>query len=418
MLPRVDLIDMDVSLKPRDTVSEREVRWREEKSSNAKATNVACSDLNHSCTLQTFIYSTLSSSNHIYSILSSSNHIYSTLSSSNHIYSTLSSSNHIYSTLSSSNHIYSILSSSNHIYSTLSSSNHIYSILSSSNHIYSILSSSNHIYSTLSSSNHIYSTLSSSNHIYSILSSSNHIYSTLSFKSRDLHRADSSTAGMLDLGGGSTQITFKPQGEKTIQTSPIDYIRSFQMFNNTHTVYLGLGLMSARLAVLGGAPPRGSRELVTPCLSPGSEVRWEHADVVYTVSGQESEGSVLEACRLRVHRLLVGKVLKVEADDIDFYAFSFYYDRAAELGLIEEETGGSVRVSDYSEAAERVCRGWGASSGSSPFLCLDLLYISTLLQELGFPPHKTLKLARTIHQVETSWALGATFHYIESLNTH
>ncbi|XP_033973364.1 LOW QUALITY PROTEIN: ectonucleoside triphosphate diphosphohydrolase 6 [Trematomus bernacchii] len=245
---------------------------------------------------------------------------------------------------------------------------------------------------------------------------------TVNFLTGDLHRADSSTAGMLDLGGGSTQITFKPQDEKTIQTSPIDYIRSFQMFNNTHTVYthsyLGLGLMSARLAVLGGAPPRGSRELVTPCLSPGSEVRWEHADVVYTVSGQESEGSVLEACRLRVHRLLSGNVLKVEADDIDFYAFSFYYDRAAELGLIEEQTGGSVRVSDYSEAAERVCGGVGASSGSSPFLCLDLLYISTLLQELGFPPHKTLKLARTIHQVETSWALGATFHYIESLNTH
>ncbi|KAL3050770.1 hypothetical protein OYC64_012738 [Pagothenia borchgrevinki] len=246
---------------------------------------------------------------------------------------------------------------------------------------------------------------------------------TVNFLTGDLHRADSSTAGMLDLGGGSTQITFKPQDEKTIQTSPIDYIRSFQMFNNTHTVYthsyLGLGLMSARLAVLGGAPPLGgSRELVTPCLSPGSEVRWEHADVVYTVSGQESEGSVLEACRLRVHRLLSGNVLKVEADDIDFYAFSFYYDRAAELGLIEEQTGGSVRVSDYSEAAERVCGGWGASSGSSPFLCLDLLYISTLLQELGFPPHKTLKLARTIHQVETSWALGATFHYIESLNTH
>ncbi|KAK5908995.1 hypothetical protein CgunFtcFv8_017007 [Champsocephalus gunnari] len=241
---------------------------------------------------------------------------------------------------------------------------------------------------------------------------------TVNFLTGDLNRAESSTAGMLDLGGGSTQITFKPQDEKTIQTSPVDYIRSFQMFNNTHTVYthsyLGLGLMSARLAVLGGAPSLGgSRELVTPCLSPGSEVRWEHADVVYTVSGQESEGSALEACRLRVRRLLSGKVLKVEADDIDFYAFSFYYDRAAELGLIEEQTGGSVRVSDYSEAAERVCGGWGASSGSSPFLCLDLLYISTLLQELGFPPHKTLKLARTIHQVETSWALGATFHYIE-----
>ncbi|XP_063730817.1 ectonucleoside triphosphate diphosphohydrolase 6 isoform X2 [Eleginops maclovinus] len=240
----------------------------------------------------------------------------------------------------------------------------------------------------------------------------------------DLHRADSPTVGMLDLGGGSTQITFSPQDEKTIQTSPIDYIKSFQMFNNTHTVYthsyLGLGLMSARLAVLGGveAPPRDSRELVTPCLAPGSGVSWEHADVVYTVSGQEAGGAVLEACRLRVQHVLGGKVLKAEPADIDFYAFSFYYDRAADLGLIEERTGGSVKVSDYSDAAERVCGGAGLSGGWSPFLCLDLVYISTLLQELGFPPNKPLKLARTIHQVETSWALGATFHYMESLNTH
>uniref|UniRef100_A0A3B3UU76 nucleoside diphosphate phosphatase n=1 Tax=Poecilia latipinna TaxID=48699 RepID=A0A3B3UU76_9TELE len=48
---------------------------------------------------------------------------------------------------------------------------------------------------------------------------------------------DRPTVGMLDLGGGSTQITFSPRHEKTIQMSPTDDIRSFQMFNRTHTVY-------------------------------------------------------------------------------------------------------------------------------------------------------------------------------------
>ncbi|KAM8859640.1 ectonucleoside triphosphate diphosphohydrolase 6 isoform 3-T9 [Spinachia spinachia] len=116
--------------------------------------------------------------------------------------------------------------------------------------------------------------------------------------SGDLHSPDSSTAGMLDLGGGSTQITFSPQEEKTIQTSPMDYIRSFRMFNSTHTVYthsyLGLGLMSARLSVLGGieAPPRGSStELVSPCLAPESSGSWEHADLVYRVRGQKESRS-------------------------------------------------------------------------------------------------------------------------------
>ncbi|XP_037638084.1 ectonucleoside triphosphate diphosphohydrolase 6 [Sebastes umbrosus] len=249
---------------------------------------------------------------------------------------------------------------------------------------------------------------------------------TVNFLTGDLHSTDSSTVGMLDLGGGSTQITFSPQDEKTIQMSPIDYIRSFQMFNNTHTVYthsyLGLGLMSARLAVLGGvdaSPLGGSTELVSPCLAPESSGSWEHADVIYTVKGQKAGEPVYEACLTKVEKVLYRKVVKVsEAADVDFYAFSYYYDRAVDLGVIEEKKGGTIQVADYISAAKRVCSGRPLSSLQSPFLCLDLVYISVLLQELGFPPDKQFKLARTINQVETSWALGATFHYIESLKRH
>ncbi|KAM9344944.1 ectonucleoside triphosphate diphosphohydrolase 6 [Symphorus nematophorus] len=249
---------------------------------------------------------------------------------------------------------------------------------------------------------------------------------TVNFLTGDLHRSDSPTVGMLDLGGGSTQITFSPQDEKTIQTSPIDYIRSFQMFNHTHTVYthsyLGLGLMSARLAVLGGvdaSPLGGSSELVSPCLPPEFSGSWEHGDVVYTVKGQKAGEPVYESCLNKVEKVLYRKVTKAsEAADMDFYAFSYYYDRAVDLGVIEEEKGGTIQVSDYINAAKRVCSGLSVSPPQSPFLCLDLVYISVLLQELGFPTDKQFKLARTIDAVETSWALGATFHYIESLKRH
>lgn len=47
---------------------------------------------------------------------------------------------------------------------------------------------------------------------------------------------------------------------------------------------------------------------------------------------------------------------------------------------------------------------------------MDLTYITLLLQEFGFPRDKVLKLTRKIDNVETSWALGAIFHYIGSLN--
>uniref|UniRef100_A0A3P8YPX2 nucleoside diphosphate phosphatase n=1 Tax=Esox lucius TaxID=8010 RepID=A0A3P8YPX2_ESOLU len=234
-----------------------------------------------------------------------------------------------------------------------------------------------------------------------------------------LHGSDTPTVGMLDLGGGSTQITYSPRDEKTIQTSPIDYITSFQMFNSTHTLYshsyLGLGLMSARLAVLGGIegqPLEGSvTELVSPCLAPDYSGQWEHADVVYTVKGQKAGEPIYDSCYKKVEKMLYNKVKQAgEAKDMEFYAFSYYYDRAVDLGVIDEKTGGTVTVSDYIDGAKR-----GRTVPSeNHFLCLDLTYISVILQELGFSKDKVFKLARKINEVETSWALGATFHYIES----
>uniref|UniRef100_A0A8C8BXP8 nucleoside diphosphate phosphatase n=1 Tax=Oncorhynchus tshawytscha TaxID=74940 RepID=A0A8C8BXP8_ONCTS len=183
--------------------------------------------------------------------------------------------------------------------------------------------------------------------------------------------------------------------------------------------YLGLGLMSARLAILGGIegqPLEGSStELVSPCLAPEYSGQWEHAEVLYTVKGQKAE-PIYESCLRKVEKMLYRKVKKAgEAKDMEFYAFSYYYDRAVDLGAIDEKTGGTIKVSDYIDAAKRVCNGMAVTSGENPFLCLDLTYISGMLQELGFPKDKVFKLARKIDEVETSWALGATFHYIESL---
>ncbi|KAG9344503.1 hypothetical protein JZ751_011173 [Albula glossodonta] len=176
-----------------------------------------------------------------------------------------------------------------------------------------------------------------------------------------LHGSDTTTVGMLDMGGGSTQITFSPQDEKTIQTSPIDYITSLKMFNSTHTLYshsyLGLGLMSARLAILGGIegqPLEGSQELVSPCLAPDFTDHWEHAEVVYTVKGQKAGEPIYESCYNKVEKALYRKVKKAEeVKEMSFYAFSYYYDRAVDIDVIDEKTGGVIAVRQYTEAAKK-----------------------------------------------------------------
>ncbi|NXE66761.1 ENTP6 diphosphohydrolase, partial [Calcarius ornatus] len=249
-------------------------------------------------------------------------------------------------------------------------------------------------------------------------------FSVLSHISGRLDDPQRRSVGMLDLGGGSTQITFLPRTKATLQTSPSGHTTSFQMFNHTYKLYsysyLGLGLMSARLAILGGVegkPLGEGEELISPCLPPGFKSEWQHAEIVYKIKGQKAGEPLYESCSNKVAKMLYKKVHRAgEVKDLDFYIFSYYYDCAAEAGLIDKEKGGSLTVNDFEIAAKYVCKTMEISPGNNPFLCMDLTYITFLLQELGFPKSQGFKLARKIDNVETSWALGATFHYIDSLN--
>lgn len=247
---------------------------------------------------------------------------------------------------------------------------------------------------------------------------------TVNFLTGSLNNSGKKLVGMLDLGGGSTQITFHPNDEKTLQSSPEGYITSFQMFNTTYRLYsysyLGLGLMSARLKILGGfegLPLKEGEELVTPCLSPGFQIEWQHAKITYKLRGQKAGEPLFESCFNKVEKMLYNKVHKAkEIMDLEFYAFSYYYDLAAEADLIDTEKGGSLTVEDFEIAAKNVCKRTEDVVGHNPFLCMDLTYIYVLLKELGFQKNKVFQLARKINDVETSWALGATFHYIDSIN--
>lgn len=250
---------------------------------------------------------------------------------------------------------------------------------------------------------------------------------TINFLTGSLKGPGRSSVGMLDLGGGSTQITFLPRMESTLQNSPPGYLTSLQMFNRTYTLYsysyLGLGLMSARLAILGGVEGKAAKdgkELVSPCLPPDFQGEWEHAEVTYHISGQKAGVTAMslhELCASRVSAILRDKVHRIdEVKEVEFYAFSYYYDLAANVGLIDPEKGGSLVVGDFEIAAKYVCRTAETRPQSSPFMCMDLTYISLLLQEFGFPESKVLKLTRKINNVETSWALGAIFHYIDTLS--
>ncbi|XP_061481607.1 ectonucleoside triphosphate diphosphohydrolase 6 [Rhineura floridana] len=247
---------------------------------------------------------------------------------------------------------------------------------------------------------------------------------TVNFLTDSLNVPRKRCVGMLDLGGGSIQITFSPSTEAVLESSSAGRITSFQMFNTTYHLYsysyLGLGLMSARLGILGGVEGQALKEgeeLTSSCLSPGFQGEWEHAKILYKIKGQKAGKSLFESCSEEVAKLISRKVHRTdEVKDLDFYAFSYYYDLAVDAGLIDNDKGGTLAVSEFETAAKNVCKTMEVQQGEHPFLCMDLTYVSLLLEELGFPKSHILKLARKINNTETSWALGAILYYMDSLH--
>ncbi|EMP36568.1 Glycogen phosphorylase, brain form, partial [Chelonia mydas] len=147
-------------------------------------------------------------------------------------------------------------------------------------------------------------------------------------------------------------------------------------------------------------------ELISPCLSPGFQCEWEHAEIVYRIKGQKAGEHLYESCANKVAKLLYKKVHKTEVvKDLDFYAFSYYYDCAAEVGLIDKGKGGSLTVSDFEIAAKYVCKTMEVKPGDNPFLCMDLTYISLLLQELGFPKSQVFQ---RIYYLSLEFYMGRT----------
>ncbi|XP_062863601.1 ectonucleoside triphosphate diphosphohydrolase 5 [Trichomycterus rosablanca] len=250
---------------------------------------------------------------------------------------------------------------------------------------------------------------------------------TVNFLTGHLYANTRKTVGILDLGGGSTQITFLPNSKRTVQNAPSDYIAHVNLFNTTYEVYshsyLGNGVMEARLATLGA---RGSEDtdwkvFTSSCLPKKFRDDWTFGGITYKVSGIPDGYAGYKLCYNEVMRVMKGVIhqpYEVKGNSV-FYAFSYYYDRAVESGLIDGTRGGVVEVRDFKKKAKEVCNKMTKYRPINPFLCMDMTYITVLLKEgFGFKDNTVLQLAKKVNNAETSWALGATFDYFHNLNIH
>ena len=229
-------------------------------------------------------------------------------------------------------------------------------------------------------------------------------YSSHQFKDDPLSDTDAkrnqfdafNSVAVLDLGGGSAQVTFTPIIDEYMipSASGADFVIKKRIGNEivklyTHS-YLGYGLMSARKAILRMAidesgiaddnnveniPENNSSELPPatnhvhvnhPCfksvinpLNHDDEVIWTFEGVTYHINSS-SDGD----CSSYASKYILGSSASERAIDNprelnvrDIYAISYYYDRAVDAGLIDPLVRHQViKVKKFVSAAKKACK--------------------------------------------------------------
>ena len=216
----------------------------------------------------------------------------------------------------------------------------------------------------------------------------------------------STSAASLDLGGGSTQITFAPKEFPVAGTEgrkhfihQVNILEGQPLDVYSHS-YLGLGLMAAREAIF-------KKALKSTCITSSNPLKFNFHGQEYVVSKGDKAG--FDGCLSTVQAVIkdndVHKPQVLAGRDI--VAFSYFYDLAIDAGLIHGLQG-QVVLSDYKKAAAQAC-----SSSEESYACLDLTFIYGLLSDgYGLPDSKQIKLYKKINGHEASWALGVAYHNI------
>lgn len=267
---------------------------------------------------------------------------------------------------------------------------------------------------------------------------------TLNYLLGNLGRPLTETVAAIDLGGGSVQEAFAMSQEEAKKAPKPDYVTTLRGGGQQYSVYvysyLGYGLMAGRAAVLD-QDPNGPDDDSHPCVHGGYSGQYEYGGKQFTAIGH-GEGARHDQCVDTV-------VLALRHDQQCgapqqqcsfsgawggpripgiFYVSSYFWDRAADAGLITEEDAAQAVVAPhhFERVAKKVCpmdvedietAFPRVQEPHRPYFCLDLTYAHTLLTR-GFkiPREKEIILVKSVKYkgelVEAAWPLGAAINML------
>ncbi|KAG7666955.1 putative Apyrase 1 [Nannochloris sp. 'desiccata'] len=267
---------------------------------------------------------------------------------------------------------------------------------------------------------------------------------TLNYLLGHLGKPHTETVAAIDLGGGSVQEAFAMSREEAKSAPKADYVTHLRGGGQEYSVYvysyLGYGLMAGRAAVLQ-EDPNGPEDDTHPCIHGGHTGEYEYGGKSFVAAGHD-DGASHGECAVTVQNALKPQE-KCGAPQIQcsfsgawagpripavFYASSYFWDRAADAGLVNDDKHISAKVQPghFESAALEACPLHVDSLEDSfprvqeshrPFFCLDLTYAYTLLTH-GFkiPKNKEITLVKKVEYkgetVEAAWPLGAAINLL------
>ncbi|XP_033125956.1 ectonucleoside triphosphate diphosphohydrolase 5-like [Anneissia japonica] len=247
------------------------------------------------------------------------------------------------------------------------------------------------------------------------------------------------SSGVIDLGGGSIQVTYSPQELKSVIDRVDDRdIQEINVFGKSYFLfvhsYLGNGLLVALQGILEIESAMNSVQSTrkdknqgfysSVCLPPLFSGKFKFGDKDTTVSGIEPVVSedVYEQCTDLAKMFLDKKPIQTLPEGTrtgSFIAAGYFISRGTKYKLVDEANAEiSVTVGEIKEHTEKACNYLNIYT-SNPFECLELAYISSFLS-YGFGLHDSAQILiqDKINNVETSWALGAAFHIFQNYNNN
>ncbi|XP_031622737.1 ectonucleoside triphosphate diphosphohydrolase 5-like [Contarinia nasturtii] len=225
------------------------------------------------------------------------------------------------------------------------------------------------------------------------------------------------TVAALDMGGASAQVTFTVK-DKLKSQLPIlsDHMYTVSIPNDKidvfSTCYSDLGAETLRYAVFKYGAPNEATNLNSVCVHPSvRSTPFNYHTKSFTINGKSNGKSTIDfdACMDVVKKVTLNSIrTKPHTENQhEIFAFSGFFYRLWNIGLIDIEKGGEFTLNDILLNTKKACSTVDAKNS---FLCLDLTYIYVLLHDgYGLDLDTKIQFHQNINGHVISWTLGCAY---------